>query len=922
MRKTVFIVVILLLAAFALFACTEADAGSFGSNNVTYPEVSGALGEFSALAPTVGYETLTVPTFSWEASANAEYYELEVTTGEFTDDDTSYFKKSGIITTEYNIGAALKIKDTTYYWRVTAIGNSRKKICKQEVMNFYYKANVQEQIEMDVIHTDEWTRHKDGSVASVAVDKKDFFGTGSDSLVITFVEEDTNQGEGYEMSDGWVVFTHSEDIELYGVDAFYFNFYYAGDDAEVYFRVVDEDNEYWEAPIKLANNAKQTIIIHKDEFNLHTKDTTIANRKFDFHNLKSFEIVFEHSFGDGIAYFSDLRVITYEKYAPLFISSLDFNDYKAGIKYENYNFGTEVSEDGSALTYSFSGTANENNAKGIQGYGFVKMPLTTQQAVQDQLEVNVNGVILSRGDAFKMKVKLNDNHLSGSHTICIRLIEEDGDRWSYQQPVSSLPEDGILLIPYTAFTMSEFGGDGFRQFYGIKEMQFGVINNVYTTSRITISDVSVVSIAAELAKEEKVMYHADVKEDGMIEDFEGYGNSVEMYYTWEMSSTNKDEAMALDSTNALGMKNSCGMFYYKTNMGEAEYFISIDAIEDNPYNAVEFYAKDFSVKKVQKDDGSWENVTVQAKVVVYLMTDNGVVYSFPQQELGEPTVYLAGSNGVSAVTDEWRYYKIPFSAFSRLPDYKKGSATVDPDHIVKIGFGISDKVNHFHNDKDYVTGSAVAFDNIRFIVAEKAVFDTLETKLKPSSGNPNLTVVDDFDSNILRWEPKAGQESWVNPELTNEVTASGSGYSLALPYKSGMDATYSSTIFVDESVEAQGIRFLMKATQASDIMPQVSFVIYLKDGTKYQYDLQDGEGTKTPVSSEWTYYTIGLNKFTKDNAGTQAFNIGDVANISQITLALKRYNVDLWRSGKLYIDEIVLDKTIALDANTSTPYAA
>ena len=920
MKKALLIVVVLLLASLALFSCSKADAGSFGSNNVTYPKVSGTPGAFEAVAPTMSYETLSVPTFSWTASENAEYYELEITAGEFDEEDTTYLKKTGITSTQYTIGAALKSKDTTYYWRVTAYCGAKKKVFTNEVMEFFYKANVQEQIEMDVIHTDEWTRHKDGSNASLSVDKNDFFGTGRDSLVITFVEEDTNQGEGYEMSDGWVVYTHSEDIELYGVDSFYFNFYYAGDDAEVYFRVVDEDNEYWEAPIKLANNAKQTIIIHQDEFTLHTKDTTIANRKFDFHNLKSFELVFEHSFGDGIAYFSDLRVITYEKYASLFISSLDFNDYKDGFKFENYNFGTEVSEDGSALTYSFHGRVDENNI-GIQGYGFVKMPLTTTQAVQDALEVNVNGVILSRGDAFRMKVKLNDDHLSAGNKICIRLIEEDGDRWSYQQSVGSIPADGYILVPFTAFTMSEFGGDGFRQFYGIKEMQFGVIDNVYTTSSVTISDVTVVSLAAELEKEEKVMYHADVAENGMIEDFEGYDNSVEMYYTWQMSSTNKDEAMAIDNKNGVGINNNVAMFYYKTNMGEAQYFITVDAIKENPYNAIEFRAKDFSTRKVEMDDGSSRDVNIQAKLVVYLVMDNGVVYSFPNQTLGEKTAYLAGGDGHSAVADEWRYYKIPFSAFRRLPDYRLGATTVDPDHIVQIGFGIFDQINQFRNDKDYVTGSAVAFDNIRFTVAEKAVFDTVETKIEPSSSNPNVAVIDDFEDGVLLWAPKDGQQSYAYSKLNDEVVANGTK-SLELGYKTGMEAVYNSTIFMGSNVRAQGIRFLMKAVQASDIMPQVSFVIYLKDGTKYQYDLKDDENTKTTLSNDWTYYTIGFNNFTKDNAGTQVLTANNVGDISMVTLVFKRYNVDLYKIGTVYIDEIILDNTIALDANLTTPYEA
>ena len=914
MKKVLLIVTVLLLATLALFACSNSENKSFGSNDVSYPEVKGTLGEFHAEAPSVHFVTLDVPTFSWTPCENAETYELEIaSTSDFDEDDVSYLKKIGITDTdatdsvvEYTIGAALKSKDTTYYWRVTAVNGSKKKVFSEGLMDFYYKANVQEQIEMDVIHTDEWQRHKAGSNATLAVDKKDFFGTGKDSLVISFVEEDTNIGdEDHKDSDGWVVYTHSEEIELYGVNAFYFNFYYAGDDADIYFRVVDEDNEYWKAPIKLANNAKQTIIIHKDEFVLHTKDTTIANQKFDFQNLKSFEIVFEHSFGDGIAYFSDLRVITYEKYDPLFVTNLDFNKYKDGFSGENYVFDTEVSEDGKSLTYAFSGVANEKNDKGIQGYGFVKMPVTTTQDVQDALDVNVKCVILGRGDAFRMKIVLNDDHLSGSHKICIRLVEEDGDRWSYQQSVGTLPADGVLIIPFNAFTMSEFGGDGFRQFYGVKEFQFGVTDNVYTSSRITISDVSVVTIATVLADESNPLYHSNVREDGMIEDFENYKNSLDMYYTWSMSTSNKDEAMAIDDKNGVGVNNTVGMFYYKTNMDEAVYTVNIDPIKDNPYNAIEIWAKDFSIARVQMDNGSWRDVTINADMVIYLSTDTGSMYRFT----------------INEISKEWRYYKILFSDFKRMPK-STGTATIDPNKIVKISIAFSDIVTSFGagSDKNYVTGSAVALDSIRFTTATGSVTDSLVKKIEPSADDANVAVIDNFDDGVLRWAPKAGQEKYVKSVLTYEETASGTGYSLALAYKTGMEDKYFTSFDLDGSVHAQGIRFLMKATQASGFMPQVTFVIYLENGEKYQCDLRDDEGKKTSLTSEWTYYTIGFDHFTLDNAGVTKLSTDDVPNISQIFLVFKNYTDTAYRTGTVYIDEIVLDNTIPLGQNERATY--
>ena len=261
--------------------------------------------------------------------------------------------------------------------------------------------------------------------------------------------------------------------------------------------------------------------------------------------------------------------------------------------------------------------------------------------------------------------------------------------------------------------------------------------------------------------------------------------------------------------------------------------------------------------------------------------------------------------------------------FARCPDYKVGSSTVDPNHIAKVVFGVFDHINQFHNDKDYVTGSKVALDNIRFIVSDSTAFDPLEIKLKPTADNSNVTIIDNFDD-LLLWAPKSGQESYATASLTDEETAGGTGYSLALGYKTRMEANYYSTMYMDDSVKGQGIRFLMKAAQTSGYMPQVSIVIWLKGGDKYQCDLKDGEGTLESIASEWTYYTLGFNKFTKDNAGTQSLSKDKASDITQITLVFKDYRnapSDKYLTGTVYIDEILIDNTIPLDANAREAYA-
>ena len=509
MKKKIWIVLLCLLAAACVFAACAKKEKVYSSNEFSPTVQKGEIGDFSAVSPKDNAVTLTVPVFSWTAATKAETYTLEIaSTEEFDAEDKTYFKKTGITTTSFTIGAALKTKNKTYYWRVSAVNSDNVKLFSDGVQSFYYQANMQEEVPIEIAYADEWTVHEVGSKATVAIDKKDFFGNGKDSLTVKFDEEDTNQGEGFEESDGWIVVTHSHETEFYGVDAFYFNFYYAGNDSEILFRVVDEDNEYWNAPIKLANNAKQTIIIRFDEFTLRTKGgTPIQNQVFDYNYIKSFELVFEKSFGDGIAYFSDLRAINYDKYSDLFISSFDFNNYKDEFTFENYNFGTSVSDDGASLTYSFSGQPNEQNERGIQGYGFVKMGVNK---------------LFAKGDAIALNLSLTNPQNFKSGTVLIRIVEEDGDRWVYSQNASTVPASGKLVIPYSAFTLSEFKGDGFRQFYYIKTLQVGV-SNVYSGGAVTISNMRVATLEDEIDD----LYKGSVSATGVIEDFNLRKNMVE-----------------------------------------------------------------------------------------------------------------------------------------------------------------------------------------------------------------------------------------------------------------------------------------------------------------------------------------------------------------------------------------------------------
>ena len=598
-----FITIIFTLFMCLLTSCKN-TANNEKTNTINYERLSGEIGNFNLLSPAKDASVDKIPTFSWEQANNAESYTLEIATSlEFSQtEDAVYIKKIGITSTNFTIGANLKYKDTTYYWRVFASNSNNSKLCNGEYGSFYYIANTGTEINFDIEYADEWTVHELGSPANISIDNNNFFGNNKKSLVIKFDQEMTNRGEP--TSDGWMVITHQQEVEMYGVDAFFFNFYYSGQSSKIFLRAIDEDNEYYNAEIKLANNVKQTIIMKFDEFTLRTKGgTTIANQVFDYNNIKGVELVFEETFGDGICMLSDLKAVNYDDYNYMFFSKLNFNDVnKDEIVHENYNFDTTFTDDGTSMNMAFSGNANDKNNSGINGYGFVKVPVEK---------------FMKTGDAIKMKINFEG---SNNANVLIRLIEEDRDRWYYRQAAKTIPEDGIVIIPYNAFTLSDYKGDGSRQFYYLRQIQFGV-ESVYSAGNITFSDFEIVNLKDHIDN----LFIAHVEDDGLIENFENYVTSSELYYKWQLSSSNKDESMAINQDMAFGANNRCGKFMYKADMGCAYYGLEFDNNVAG-FNSLSFWANDYSTKFSNVAYNYLESVS--AKMIISLFVTSGEEYVY------------------------------------------------------------------------------------------------------------------------------------------------------------------------------------------------------------------------------------------------------------------------------------------------------
>ena len=836
---------------------------------------TGEIGAFSAVTPANNATLTSIPAFTWTEAENADTYTLEIASDdEFDIADDYYIVKSGITTTTFNLQADFK-KDKHYFWRVTAKNEDHSELISGDALTFFYQATLYDEIPVSIGYADEWKVHEVGSKATVSLDHNSFFGekgnaedmaAKKDSLRISFDSEDTQRGPEYVESNGWVVVTRSLEAEFYGPDAFYFNFYYSGNDATAYFRLIDEDNEYWYAPIKLAVNAKQTIIMRISDFTLRTKGTPVVNEQFDYHYLKSMEIVFERVDGDGVAYFGNLKAIKYENYQDMVIDSLDFD--REGYTYTNdsayFNFERTVGDEGDSFTYAFTTrTGVPDNQK---GYGFVKMYVNK---------------ILASSDAFSFNVGFfNADHTAmtdKSFNFLLRIVEEDNDVWTFKILAKDIPADGNLLVPFSAFLLSEFKGDGIRQFYFIKQFQFG-LNNRYSDGEITISNFDIVLLSDKVED----LYKSTVGADGMIDEFENYESVVDVYYKWEPTTANKDEQISLNSASALGRDTHAARFYYKTDLSDAAYVTHFDSVEG--YSAIEFYARDVS------------NGSFKATMTVYLIGGPNELYSYELKNIDK----------------EWINYVIPISEFNITAD-SFGSQHITCENIT----GIALAFKYSFTRPEYASGSFVSVDKIRFSNATEVAKTELSGKIKMAQDNTKAMISDfDTDNADVVWSKKedtglSQSEVASNTAATinTEQTASGEGRSLQLAYKTRMVAPYCAYMVVDSGVTAKGLTLLLKGDGRPDTYVEV--IVYVNSKAyKKRIDV---------ATSGWNYYSIGFSEF-KYNGTSEGISASSVGEITQIALYIKNYAASDYYAGTLYLDEIYFDNTITTSTNTVTAY--
>ena len=889
-----FIIPLLLTGCKSTTTPSEIESESFDTYSIEHPRKTGAMEAFDLISPETGFVGMDEITFTWGAVSNADYYELEIaSTINFiaNDADEVYMKESNLVSNRYVLTSSLPQKEINYYWRVTALNKDHKQRCN-DTKTFFYKSGNENELEIAIEEEQDWVLHSQGSYADISIDKSDFFGNGKDSLAIVFDKEHTLNGRpGVENSKGWIVVTKTEDRELYGTDSFYFNFYYSGHDSTILVRVLDYDGEYWHQQVQVSNNSKQTIIMKYEDFQLRTAGTNIFNRKFDWQHIRYFEIVFERTFGDGVCLFSDIRAVQFKNYKNMFMDMMDFRcTDMSEWTYENYDFEKVISEDGRELTINFYSKSYEphldKNPSGFNGYGF-------QNA-------NVYKYLMT-GDALRMKVKYTG--ATRSANFFFRVLEEDNDRWSYKLPFSKLTQGEYteIVIPLKSFQRTDYmSGDGAKQFYFIQKFNFG-LNENYSSGSLSVRDIEVIKI--DDIVEDRTRH---VGSDGCIEDFNDYNVYTEIYYYWEQSVENKDEAMKLDSTHkAGGLKNTyCAEFDYKADMEMAVYQLYMETKNCADKNAFQIWLKDASVFTNPALFPNLKDEDVASEMTIQLTMDSGEWYRYV----------------IPKVNKEWNVYTILFEDFECINADKFDEDELQPlssNHIIHMAFGF--KYLYYNAKGEHVPTYAIAnpvyIDEIYFKNALETSIVPLDSTIYPDEGG-NTTTIDTFENYenseaVFDWWWYNAEREYNLIELSNDVSSQGGSKSLKMQYKGSTSVAYARATELSSSVKARGMTFDLKG----DGKATVYFNLYFRSGTS----LLQMRYTITNIPTEWTHYEVGFSAFKDQGGSTKTISRDYAKNIEYFTFGIT--NSDNTQSA-IYVDNIVMDNVITYSTNTSSAIPA
>lgn len=858
----------------------EIDFSTLEENTFTPTKNTGELGEFDLISPADGVTITEIGEFRWSESENAESYTLYICSSQsFASDIESvdYYEQENITTTSFTVASTLMYGNQNYYWKVEAVNSAGKKY-STSTYSFYILAQEVDEVAFDLGEADDWSLHPLGSYADIAIDNSNFFNNDQESLVVSFKTEDTKRG--IPESDGWIIVTRTIERSIYGTDALFFNMFYSGQDASLVIRLVDRDNEYWYIPIQVSNNAKQSVIVQFEDFIQRTGDVTVANEKFDYERIKYFEVVFEKSFGDGVFLMSGVKAIKFDNYRDRFIDKIDFSTYQANEwTTEPANTQPFVKEiNGTELILNHYNSTTEEHEK-INGYGFAKLVVNRY---------------FYKGDSIKIKVKYTGT--KGSNVI-MRIYEEDKDRWSIKIPYSQLTSEyQEMVIPFGAFAKSDIQGDGKRQFYYIINIQFGC-EGQYGNGTVCFKDFEIVKKSDYRTEE-----YRTIANDGIIEDFESYHFSPETYLHWDMSDVNKDEYIAVNTSNKIGPNNkACGQFEYKADMQPAEYTIPIKVSQN--FNALSLWIKDASVK--YDPYGKYNHLTSispEMKIVIDLVTKERYEYVIP------------------SVDRYWYNYVIPFSSFTlgNEDDLTHVANKITVGGILDVGFTFQ----YFYYDSrgnakpTYANNNPVYIDNMKFM--NSSVFEkTLLEKIIDFDGD--VAMMDDLENyanndELLGYWVNGTDFEYQHMELSSEVSSRGGTKSVAMQYRNRSDSPsyYFAPTFAPNT-SSRGVKVDIKGDGVVTIYLNVYMTI--SDKT-YQY-----RATINNVAASWNTYTISFDKWAIITSGTtRAMSKDDMNYIYRFSVGMVYPNgATTPETHTIYFDNFRLDKTIEYETYNVSP---
>ena len=894
MKKKLFILVPILAL---LAGCSFEDINPFSKkesspqlelnfdegNSFDKEHTKGELGNFELVAPAANAIVEAEPTFQWSASANAITYTLEVCSSDTFDNTTSsivYIKETNINATNFKLSASLKQKNTTYYWRVTAVNEyNTKAVGKSKVSDvgsFYYKTALAGEIPIPVGEVGDWALHKGGSYADISIDHNDFFGTGDqDSVKITFTKEDTLDGvPGVENSKGWIVVQKAVEKDFYGTDAFYCNFYFMGHDSTILIRVIDQDGELWYKQVKFSMDARQIALLKFDDFILRTRDTIVMNEVFNYEHIQAIEVCFEQTFGDGCCIVGGMKAVSYADYENVFIQKLNFNIIPTSEWIdENYVFTKTVSEDGSELTLTYNSNING------YGYGFAKIPLKRY---------------FGEGNAVRVKIKYT-GYSSNANAI-IRIYEPDKDRWSHEQMFSTLVagEFTEITVPFMAFGQSSIS-EGKRQFYYIENLQFG-LNNTYGAGTLTYKDFEIITLPS-VSSNPKV-----VESDGVIENFDEYIYRAQAYNHWETSVANKDEGIFISKQEKvnLGTNVNTGIFTYKTDMAMATYDVYTE-VHVNGLNAIKFWIKDAS--KLPGDGTPFSSYTgddVAPLVVLQIALKDGRWYRYE----------------IEKAPRKWTEYIIPFSAFTLYQGVElETSDPVESQNVVNFALGM--QYFYMYNGKGYPLygqNNEVFMDEIMFTSASEMQTSELMYELHPDANG--TTKVDNFEyaseAELNAHWFGLNKLEYEHFELSNDVSSEGDAKSIKLDYKGANSPSYATYPAVGQDVTCKAISLDIKG----DGVATIYLNFYIRAGTTlHQY-----RHTISNPATGWNRYVIGFGtaNFQALTSGAQAIGQNSMQNLQRLTFGI--VNSGSSELSSIYIDNIAFEiNGVSYSTKTITP---